>query len=133
MEVSTIVYSYNDSIFLCGRNFIIFRYKVHRIARFHSVGIAGLLEFDAVSMAVSTCSVCEILHFFSYSSERFVYISLGFGFSLETLVSACESAHAQGQCSTGTHSSRHLVCVPGSRYNHVHDALYLPRKCVTDT
>jgi len=67
MEVSTIVYSYNDSIFFLkeDRNFRIFRCKVHRTLRFHSVEIAGLLEIDPVTTAASTCSVCETLHLFS--------------------------------------------------------------------
>jgi len=42
-----------------------FTYKAHRSPRFHSIGIAGLLGFDPVLMALSTCSVCETLYVFS--------------------------------------------------------------------
>jgi hypothetical protein len=63
-----------------------FMYKAHRSPRFHSVGIASLLEFDPVSIAVSACSMCETIYVFSQRSEYFVYISsLDFGvFFIET-------------------------------------------------
>jgi len=43
----------------------VFTYKAKHSPRFHSAGIAGLLEFDLMLMAVSKCSVCETLYIFS--------------------------------------------------------------------